>query len=257
VSNKNSKTGIVFIDTETSFCKLADFSLKNNGYINPDNIIQDWNIYCAAWKFLDEKEVHSISVKAKDPTNDKQVVKALREVLVNSILVIGHNLDKFDLKKFNARLIYHSLPPIDHKILTLDTYKAAKKHFSFTSNRLDYLGKFLGVACKKSHRDGNPWLKLINGIQVQETLDHMEEYCRHDVSPLLEKVYLRMRPYIAHPNLNGANIVEREACPNCGSNSIRKHGFRLTRTGAMYQRYICNSCAATCSEKIKEAPSIR
>lgn len=252
-----SKTGICFIDIETAFCKLADFGLKNNGYINPDNILQDWNIYCVAWKFLDSKRVESVCVDAKDITNDYEVVKKLGEVLNNTKLVVGHNLDKFDIKKFNARLIFHSLPPIDHKILTLDTYKAAKKHFAFTSNRLAYLGKFLGVGSKLEHREGNPWLKLINGIDVENTLDHMETYCRRDVYPLLEKVYLRMRPYISHPNMNGFNEEERPACVNCGAEALTKQGVRITKAGALMQQLQCTKCGAWSRLKIKEAPKIR
>lgn len=250
-----SETGILFMDTETSFATTANFGLAvNGGYISPDNLLTDWNIYCAAWKFLDQKQIHSVSVSPEDPTNDKAVVSTLRDVLENTRLVVGHNMDKFDMKKFNARLIFHSLPPIDHKILTLDTLKAAKKHFAFTSNRLDYLGQFLGVGGKLPHREGNPWIKLIKGIEVKETLAHMEEYCRYDVSPLLEGVYLRLRPYIDHPMMGGKIVSGEEVyCQHCGSGHLQRRGNRLTKAGLSYTQFQCQERHCMGYTSIKEA----
>lgn len=236
---KNTKTGILFGDLETSYMLLTEFALKNNGYISHENIIQDWNIYCGAFKFLDSDRIYTFCVDHSDPTNDYEVVKQIRELLVDTKLLIGHNLDKFDLKKFNTRLIKHGLPPLDHKILTLDTLKAARKHFAFTSNRLDYLGRFLGIGTKLQHRDGNPWQKLIRGIDVKNTLKHMVEYCVADVSPLLEGVYLKLRPYIDHPKLAGRIDGTNLYCQHCGSTELQSRGTRLTKAGNTMYKFQC------------------
>lgn len=220
--------------------KLADFSLKNQGYIQHTNILEDWNIYCIAWKFLDNPKVFSACVDVKNVKDDYKVCKEFRAVLEDARLLIGHNLDKFDLKKFNARLIKHKLPPIDHKILTLDTYKMAKKHFAFTSNRLDYLADYLGIGRKLAH-PGSPWLKLLTDPD-QQTLDHMVKYCKYDVAPLLEGVYMRMKPYIDHPNLTDRKAGDDYICTHCGSNDVAKHGMRLSRAGTRTQRYVCLKC---------------
>lgn len=244
-----NKSEIIFIDTEIAYMKFVDFSLKNYGYISPDNILQDWNIYCMAWKFLDSSRIYSACVDIKDPTNDKEICKEFREVLQDTKLVIGHNLDKFDIKKFNTRLIYHSLPPIDHKILTLDTYKVAKKHFNFSSNKLDYLAKFLGIGSKMKH-PGNPWYSLITN-PTQEVLDHMVKYCKYDVSPLLEGVYLKMRPYIDHPDLTEREKDEAWICTHCSSQDTQKRGFRMAKMGRKYQRFACMDCGGWGSELLK------
>lgn len=250
-----TNTGIGLFDLETSYMLLADFSLKNQGYIPKDNIVQEWNIYCGAFKYLDSPKIYRFSVDPSDPTNDYNVVKELRELLVDTKLLIGHNLDKFDMKKFNTRLIKHGLAPINHKILTLDTLKAAKKHFAFTSNRLDYIGQFLGVGNKLQHREGNPWLKLIKGQDVKETLKHMEEYCVADVYPLLQNVYLKLRPYIDHPMLGGK--VEKDGqihCQHCGSTDMQSRGDYTTKAGAAYDRYQCKNrqCMGWTNVKTKD-----
>lgn len=252
-----TNTGIGLIDLETSYLLLTDFGLRNNGYHSPESIVQDWNIYCGAFKFLDNSKMYAFCVSPDDLTNDYEVVKQLRELLVETKLLIGHNLDKFDLKKFNTRLIYHSLPPIDHKILTLDTLKVAKKHFAFTSNKLDYLAKFLGVDAqgKLPHKDTNPWAKLIRGIDVKETLEYMLAYNKHDVFPLLEGVYLRLRPYIDHPLL-GEKIKSHGDvyCQHCGSNEMQSRGTRLTKAGISRYRYQCQNRGCMGWTSIKDEP---
>lgn len=235
-----SKTGIVLLDAETSFMLLADFQLKNYGYIPPQNIVQDWNIYCVAWKFLEESKTHSTKVNIEDVTDDYSVCSTVREVLADTKLLIGHNLDKFDLKKLNTRFIKHRIEPIDHKILTFDTLKSAKKHFAFTSNKLDYLAGFLGVGRKLPHSH-NDWYKLLTDPD-QKTLNFMTTYCEHDVNPLLEGVYRRLLPYVDHPNLTDRQKGDEYICIHCGSTNIQKRGISFTKAGTKKQRYQCNSC---------------
>lgn len=243
-------TGIIFIDFETSYMKLADFGLKNDGYHPHQNILEDWSIYCAAWKYLDNPRIYSSCVDINDIKNDRQVCIDFREALKNVKLVIGHNLDKFDMKKFNARLIYHNLPPIDHKILTLDTLKACKKHFGFTSNRLDYVAKFLNIGKKMNH-EGNPWFELLTK-PTRQTLNHMVDYCKYDVSPLLEGVYLKIRPYIDHPDLRNDKLEDMYGCTHCGSKNTSKQGMRRTKAGKETQRYQCQDCGGWGSEKLEK-----
>lgn len=253
-----TSTHIGLFDLETSYMILTDFTLSNKGYISHENILQDWSIYCGAFKFLDNPKVVSFCVDPKDPTNDKELCLKLREYLVETKLLIGHNLDKFDLKKFNTRLIKHGIPPLNHKILTLDTLKAAKKHFAFASNRLDYLAKFLGVnpGGKMPHSDGSPWAKLIRGVEVKKTLHHMVEYCKYDVAPLLEGVYLKMRPYIDHPKLGGAISDTNIYCQHCGSTELMSRGTRLTQAGRLFRRYQCKERHCMGWTDIKESEGI-
>ena len=44
---------------------------------DPDQIVRDWSLISAAWKFLDEKQVHCVSVKADNVFNDYGVIPAV------------------------------------------------------------------------------------------------------------------------------------------------------------------------------------
>ena len=64
------------------------------------------------------------------------------------IAAIGTGIgDEFDIKKANARFIYHGLKPTKF-YLSIDTKKVAKKYFKFDSNSLSSLGEYLGLGEK-------------------------------------------------------------------------------------------------------------
>ena len=78
------------------------------------------------------------------------------------------------------------------------------------------------------------WEKCLVGDR--QAWDDMKRYNIQDVE-LLEKIYLRMRPWIKnHPNLG----VELEGlhCPKCTSTKLTKSGSVRTLTG-VYIRYKC------------------
>jgi len=62
---------------------------------------------------------------------------------------------------------------------------------------------------------------------------------------LLEDVYLKLRPFISHPNVN-LITGQRETdctCHVCQSKDVTKRGFSFTKTGRK-QRYQCNDCGS-------------
>ena len=67
----------------------------------------------------------------------------------------------------------------------------------------------------------------------------MVHYCKGDVA-LLEKVYLKLRPYMNnHPNIGVLNgdVV----CPKCGGKNISYRGYAIT-AACRYRRFQCNAC---------------
>lgn len=235
-------------DVETSHMIAATFQLRDID-LQPDNIIQDWYIICAAWKFLDEDKVYTVSVSSKDPSNDYGVVKFLLEVLSQSDCLIAHNGDAFDLKKLNTRAIYHGFKPLP-PLRTIDTLKVARRYFKFSSNRLDYLGKFLGVGEKQATSPGL-WMRVLKGDFG--AIREMVQYNKQDVR-LLEKVYLKLRPYMtSHPNEGiGLGVP---ACRNCGSVHIKRNGHKYTLTGKI-QRLTCVDCGAWMTENTATGKAI-
>jgi hypothetical protein len=231
---------ILFWDIETSLQLAAIFQLGNNDWIDPSSLVTERYIICASWKWAHEDKVHAISVtdnkKAfdKDPHNDLHVVEKLHEVLSEADVIVHHNGDSFDKRYVDTRILHHGLPALP-PITSIDTYKVAKSKLLFNSNKLDYIGKFLGVG-KKMPTTSGLWMKILNGDAKAHK--EMVKYNKHDVV-LLEKVYQKLIPYMQ-------NHVNREiyggiGCPRCGSKKIQSRGFHraITKT---YRRFCCQKC---------------
>jgi predicted RNA-binding Zn-ribbon protein involved in translation (DUF1610 family) len=230
-------------DIETSPLLLAGgFGLYDQNFKH-ENIVQDWFIICASWKWYGEDEIYNVSVLddpkrfKKNHTDDFIVAKKLSEIIQGADFIVAQNGDNFDIKKLGARLIYHGLPPMP-KTPSCDTLKEARK-FKFTSNRLDYLGQHLCHTGKIETPKGL-WQKAMFGDV--DAIRTMVEYCDGDIV-LLEKVYEKLRPYMTnHPNMNLFQRTEM-CCPTCGSPHIVREGYRYTRS-TKQQRYKCTPCGA-------------
>ena len=208
--------------------------------ISPSQIINDWFILCGAYKFLGEDKIHTVSCTKKEllAKDDKRVVEKIRAVVEESDLIIAHNGDAFDTKKLKARVIKHGLPPLSY-VKSIDTLKAARKEFKFTSNRLDAIGDFLGVGRKIANVPGL-WDKCEAGSMKHMKM--MVEYNKQDVN-LLEKVYLKLRPHISnHPDVGLFTDTSCDiSCNACGSIHTHKHGIRYAKT-KKYQKFLCKNC---------------
>lgn len=240
---------IILWDIETAPMVVTSWGLYKPR-LSHDNIIEGTSLLSGAWKTLGEKEIHAVAVHPAKPREDKGAVKAIREALASADVLVAQNGDRFDLRVLNARLVFHGLDPLP-PIKTVDTLKVAKKYFRFDSNRLDYLGEFLGVG-RKIHTDYDLWLKvLLNGDKA--ALAAMVKYNKQDVA-LLEDVYLRLRPFMqTHPN---RRLTDGDCCPLCGvAGKLQKRGFRLTRT-TKRQAYQCQACGGWSSGEATERTKV-
>jgi predicted RNA-binding Zn-ribbon protein involved in translation (DUF1610 family) len=235
---------IIIFDTETSPVITTTFSLYPDS-ISHNNILQDWFMICACWKAVGDKEVQSVAIKS--PTKDYQVVKKLRDALSKADVIVAHNAKKFDIKKLNARLIFHKLPPLP-EIPVVDTLVEVKKVALFTSHRLDYLGKHLLGHGKLPTSEGL-WLEALKGKKV--AIAEMVDYCKVDVVRL-EEFYLRLKPYIKkHPHLGLISGEGKSSCPACGSTKIQKRGTSISAS-TKYQRLQCQDCGSWHQVPFKE-----
>jgi len=206
-------------------------------------VVKDWHILCFCAKWLDEKKIISHALpdfklfkKADD--DDKEVVLKLWKLLNEADIVIAHNGDKFDIRKANVRFLAHGLPP-PSPYKKIDTLKIARQHFKFDSNKLDELGRFLGLGRKIVHTGIGLWKRCMEGdLLAWKT---MVRYNKQDVR-LLEEVYLVLRSWMPlHPNVN---ILDGKwGCPVCGSDKLQKRGYSTTRV-SKFQRYHCQDCGA-------------
>ena len=241
-----SKPKILLIDLETSLIEYSGFSLYPDA-IPHKSIKQDWYVICGCYKELGSKTVESVAVTdnmslyKKNHKDDYHVIKVLAKVLRGADVVIAHNLKAFDLKRFNARLIYHKLEPLP-PFLLIDTLTEAKRVAKFTSNRLDYLGQFFGLG-GKIHTTQDLWYAVMDGDE--KAVEKMVKYCKQDVK-LLEEVYLRLRPYMkSHPHIGALSGKIREnSCPHCGYDKLTISKYRYTAAGLPRVQKICKNCNA-------------
>jgi len=236
---KNKPRTLIY-DIETSPLISYTWGIWEQNVIE---VKEEWHMLCFSYKWLGEKTTHSVSLPdfslyKKDPKNDREVVKKLWELLDEADAVVGHNSDAFDNKKTYTRFAFHKLPP-PSPFKKIDTKKIAKRYFKFDSNKLDNLGKFLGLGEKVNTGGFDLWLGCMAGDM--KSWNKMTKYCNQDVA-LDEKLYLRLRPYMDnHPNLNVLN-GDNTSCPNCGSHAIQKRGFGIN-SKSKYQRLQCQLCS--------------
>ena len=243
---QNIGAKILIFDIETSPMRSFTWSCwKQN--ISTKQIISDWFMLSWSAKWLFEENVLSDKLTGQECINqdDSRICKTIFNLLDQADIVIAHNAKKFDIKRVNTRFIYNSLgTPSSYEII--DTLLHARKQFSISSNKLDYLGEFFGLGRKIETGGFELWERCMKGDD--EALKEMQIYCDQDVR-LLEEVYLHMRPYIKpHPNLGLHISDDINRCPTCGSDQLTPTGDYYT-TMNTYTEYKCKSCGSNCRSR--------
>jgi len=232
---------ILILDIENSPSIVASWGIRKQ-YIGTEYIVREWYMFSWALKYLHGTEIYSDVITPEESLagDDKRILENLWKFVNYADIIIGHNMDGFDKKKMNSRFIYHGIdPPSGYQ--TVDTLKVARSQFSFTSNKLDYIARLLGLPGKEDKGDITRWLRCMEGSQ--EDLDKMHKYNRGDIT-LTEDVYLKLRPYIkGHPNLGLFGNSEVDVCYKCGSVDIDYlEGDYYYTTVNKFKKYRCNNC---------------
>jgi RNase_H superfamily len=206
---------------------------------------QEYHLLTIAWKWLGDRGVQvaglcDYPLYAEDPENDYELVRLAHELFCEADIVIAHNGISFDTKKAQARMLVHGFPP-PAPFKEVDTLRLARGHFAFNSNRLDDLCRALGLGHKRETGGFDTWLGCIQGDPA--AWSKMKRYNKHDVV-LLEKLYLRLRPWASrHPNL--ATIANRpDACPRCNSTKGMVARGYMNYGSTRRRRYQCSNCGA-------------
>lgn len=244
-----NKPKILIYDIETSpnLCYAWETFFKNGGRVI--EVHKQWELLSFAYKFVGESSVRCLTRADFRDKTDKSLCKELHRLMNEADVLVAHNGDSFDLKKSNARFIFHGFTP-PKLPSTIDTKKVAKKYFNFNSNSLNDLGQFLRLGKKVSTGGFQLWLDCMAG--KSKAWKKMAEYNKQDVV-LLEKIYNKFLPWIHnHPNMSMlANGYKTPGCANCGHNKMQKDGLRAT-TANIVQRLRCPKCGARSSVAIKK-----
>lgn len=171
--------------------------------------------------------------------DDSCLTKEIRELLDQADVVVAHNGKDFDVRKLNARFIFHGLtPPSPYDVI--DTKRELQRIARFSSNKLDWIAAELGLSRKFPHEGFALWKGCMTGDP--KAWRKMLRYNRHDIV-ILERLYERLSPWMRQPNPNvyQSGVV----CPNllCKSKDLARRGSARSRT-RVYQRFQCKKCGA-------------
>jgi hypothetical protein len=233
---------ILLFDLETSPILARVWSLWQDG-INIDDIVEDWTLLCfsAKWLFSEDVIAHVLTEEELINRDDKRIVTELWKLMDEANIIIAHNAERFDIRKSNSKFLKHELNlPSSYQVI--DTLKHVKKRINLTSNKLDYIARYLGIEGKMVTPSGM-WRKVMENNYSM--LLEMDKYCQQDVL-CLEQVYLKLRPYIQpHPNV-GLYITENTtSCPSCGSDNLIWNTDNVYTTNAnQYHAFRCGTCGS-------------
>lgn len=236
-------TKILTLDIETAPLESYTWGIWEQN-VGLDMIKTEWSILSYAAKWLDKKTVMYADTGGRGVAkvrDDKKLVGEIWKLLDDADIVVAQNGARFDLKKINARLIVHGFGPYS-PVRVVDTLSVAKKHFGFTSNKLEWQSKYLTDSPKSKHRKF-PGFELWSEVLKDnpQAWREMEKYNKQDVIST-EKLYLKQRPWIAnHPNVGTYNLRADVECPKCGSNHLQARGRAVLQAG-VYWRYQCQTC---------------
>lgn len=236
---------VLLLDIETAPMLAYVWGLWDQN-VALNQVHSDWYVLSWSAKWLSDppsKIMYMDQRNAKDIEDDTRILKGLWKLLNDADILITQNGKSFDIKKLNARFVFHGFqPPSPSK--HIDTLRIAKKHFGFTSNKLEYMTNKLNKKYKKLKHEKYAGFELWRACLAgdPEAWKAMEKYNKYDVLAL-EELYHKLSPW-DDSNVSFAPYYETdEHICRCGSKDFQKRGFHFTARGK-YQRFQCKSCGA-------------
>jgi DNA polymerase elongation subunit (family B) len=258
-----SKPKIVFLDIETLMIPEETLSRIPSYGAYPGRGFNGTvsSILCFGYKIQGEKQVKCINAWdypgfKKNPNNDKELCRAIHEILKDADAIVTQNGKRFDIPVINTRLAKYGLPPVPKSLAHIDTKNVFKANYAAYDNKLDSIAKTFGCETKLENGGWQLWMDMYKNKESSKKL--MERYCKQDVN-VLEQVFIKLLPCIKGlPNHNLFTDGTKRVCPNCGSHKLHINDTRRLSTG-LYIRYKCQSCGSVSRDKkptVKAKPSI-
>ena len=234
---------ILTLDIETAPIIGKVWSLWQNN-VGLNQIVNDWYVLSWSAKWLHEDHVmYEDKRDSWDNEDDAKILKHIWELLDEADIIVTQNGKKFDAKKLNARFILNGMsPPSSYK--HIDTLQIAKRHFGFTSNKLEYMTDKLCKKYKKLKHGRFPGMELWNECMKgnQDAWNEMEEYNIYDVLSLEELLFILAPWTNILPNINVYHEEEEHRCL-CGSTEWEHNGYAYTNL-SKFDRFKCSNCGA-------------
>lgn len=242
VNKSEPSSKILFIDIET-FPDIAVTFKRFKANLSQDNILKNGGgILSISWRWMGDEKAQGMVLTSDEAQEgvDSRLCAVLFALIEKADVLVGHNIDNFDLPIIKARMVVNKFSAIK-KVKTIDTLKIARQ-MRFPSNRLGSLGVILEEGDKASHSGINTWIGCMAGDQ--KYLDEMLMYNLEDVD-LLYRVYMRLRNHDSRPlNLGLFTESEHKHCPVCGSTNIEETGNVVYTQVSKFKEHECNDCGS-------------
>ena len=223
---------ILILDIETRPAQAYVWRAYGEQNIGVEQIINPGGTICIGAKWLGAKDTYLFSDWEH---GHKEMLYYIHSMMSEADAVVTYNGDKFDLPKLQGEFLLNGFDPTP-PLTSIDVVKSVRK-LGYFVNRLAFIGPFLGVGAKIKHEGFDLWVKVMEGNEAAQ--NRMARYCKQDVK-LLEKLYMKIRPYIKnHPHLG----EDKRECGACSSNKVQSRGFRRTKTMKI-QRLQCMACGS-------------
>ncbi|KKL98714.1 hypothetical protein LCGC14_1821630, partial [marine sediment metagenome] len=229
---------VLLLDIETAQILMKGWR-SGQQFIHENRIMNDPYIICWQAKWLYDSHYMGACVTPKEAVarNDKRILQEAWALVDEADMIIGHNVEKFDLNTLNAHFAKHDMMP-PRLYQTIDTLAHSRRVFRLPSQKLDYLTKFFKLP-EKLRTNIWLWDDCENGDE--DALKRMFRYCKRDVGGL-EELYLKIRPWMkSHPNLVLYGDMTEMRCSYCGSDNLKRNGQYVTMMNK-YQTYRCKDC---------------
>lgn len=229
---------ILELDIESAPNKVYSWGLWDQN-IATNQVEETGYVLCWSAKWFGSAELLFDSVKA---SGRKAMLQSIHRLLCEADIVVHYNGLKYDIPTLNKEFIKAGMtPPSPYK--QVDLYQVVRRAFRFESNKLNFVAEALDIGQKVKHEGFKLWVDCMDARRpdYEKAWRKMERYNKGDVR-LLEKLYRRLRPWIArHPNMSAA--AEKVACPKCGGERVQQRGEQVAQF-RRYRRYQCQTCAA-------------
>jgi DNA polymerase elongation subunit (family B) len=231
---------ILYFDIEVVGMEVKTYTLYPKNGIAPSRIVKDWAIISYAAYFEGEED-HFYSLYqrfAQDKRDDRQLIEGLHELMLQADIVVGHNSDRFDIKKFNTKAAKWGLMPIQ-EFISYDTLKIVKKYFSLSSNSLAFAAAYFQLENANSDHGKFPGDKLWHECMCgnMDAWAECEKYNIQDV-----RVTQELFKFLAtfDSRINFQPFFQRPTC-TCGSQTFYKDKKVFKKSG-MFQGIRCTEC---------------
>lgn len=251
-----SEPRVLFIDIETIPTAMYGWEAYTRKSFNALEILMYGFIICAAYKWQHKKKVELVSVVDqagyKPPLQyrkggiflhdiskqEKALCKLLWDLLNEADIVVGQNVDQFDIKEMNVRFELYDLG-VPGYYVTQDTLKMSRKSFRLPSHRLDARSRRFRNTKKLDHEGWEMWKGYMTGDQ--KFVNKMHRYNKKDTL-LTEEDYASLLKWDNRVSVGVFANKGKPMCsrPGCGSRRLSRWGFYWSKTGK-FQQYRCHN----------------